>query len=203
MSKFVTGDKALCLYPTGELTKGKTYEVLESILDKANGEYVRLKDIAEPYLVFRFERLDTDAPPAVAVVQSKDTLITGSSYKAGFGHDLVFVNETDKGLTHNIASKNDKNKVDLSLIPSIALFEEAKAFMVGEKKYNRYNYCKGHKASQLVAAAMRHLTAWFEREENDPIDGQHHLGSVRACCAMILRQQELGTMIDDRFEAEK
>lgn len=100
----------------------------------------------------------------------------------------------------NKASKNDKEKIDLSLIPYVAQQAEAKAFQVGEKKYGRYNYCKGHKASQLVAAAQRHLLAWFQGEENDPIDGQPHLGSVRACTAMLLRQMELGTMIDDRFK---
>jgi hypothetical protein len=99
----------------------------------------------------------------------------------------------------NKASKNDQAKPDLSLLPKVFLEEVAKAFMVGEKKYGRYNYCKGHNASQLIAAAQRHLTAWFEGEEFDPIDGQHHLGSVGACVAMLLRQQQLGTMKDDRF----
>ena len=74
--------------------------------------------------------------------------------------------------------------------------------MVGEKKYGRYNYTKGHNASQLIAAAMRHLTAWNEGEEYDP-DGQHHLGSVGACIGMILRQQELGTLKDNRFKKEE
>lgn len=97
------------------------------------------------------------------------------------------------------AAKNDQGKLDLSLIPYVALRAEAIAFMVGERKYGRYNYTKGHKASQLVAAAMRHMQAWFEGEENDPADGQPHLGSVRACMSMILRQQELGTLKDDRF----
>ncbi len=46
---------------------------------------------------------------------------------------------------------------------------------------------------------MRHATAWFEGEEIDPVDGQHHLGSVRACAAMILRMQELGTLVDNRY----
>lgn len=108
----------------------------------------------------------------------------------------------DEAYVPQSASKNDQDKVDLSLIPYIALKAEAKAFMVGEKKYKRYNYTKGHKASQLVAAAMRHLVAWNEGEENDPTDGQPHLGSVRACCAMILRQAELGTLKDDRFDPE-
>jgi len=98
------------------------------------------------------------------------------------------------------ASKNDKQKPDLSLIPYVAQIAEAQAFMVGEQKYGRYNYCKGHKASQLMAALLRHAYAWFEGEENDPVDGQPHLGSVRACCAMLLRQQELGTLIDDRHK---
>lgn len=100
------------------------------------------------------------------------------------------------------AAKNDQEKIDLSLIPLIAEVEEAKAFMVGLKKYGRYNYCKGHSASQLIAAAKRHMGAWFNGEEYDPQDGQHHLGSARACLAMILRQNELGTLKDDRFKPE-
>lgn len=103
----------------------------------------------------------------------------------------------------NKAAKNDGNKPDLSLLPRIFLIEVARAFMVGEKKYTRYNYCKGHKASQLIAAALRHLTAWFEGEENDPEDGQHHLGAAGACIGILLRQMQLGTLIDDRFKGNK
>lgn len=105
--------------------------------------------------------------------------------------------------TETRASKNDQEKIDLSLIPKVALEAEALAFMVGEKKYGRYNYCKGHKSSQLIAAAMRHLLAYSEGEELDPKDGQPHLGSVRACVAMLLRQAELGTLIDDRYKGNK
>lgn len=121
------------------------------------------------------------------------------------GESLMYQAADSSGQVHIIpqsikASKNDNEKVDLSLIPTIALTEAAKAFMVGEKKYGRYNYCKGHKASQLIAAMMRHATAWFDGEEKDPIDGQHHLGSVIACAAMILKQQELNTLTDDRYK---
>lgn len=100
------------------------------------------------------------------------------------------------------ASKNDQEKPDLSLIPYIAEVAEARALMVGEKKYGRYNYCKGHKASQLVSAARRHLSAWYNGEEFDK-DGQHHLGSVKACMSMLLRQMELSTLIDDRYKPNK
>lgn len=111
------------------------------------------------------------------------------------GTDNIIRSSRDNG-----AAKNDKEKIDLSLIPYVAQVAEAKAFMVGEKKYGRYNYCKGHKASQLIAAMLRHANAWFEGEENDPIDGQPHLGSIKACASMLLRQQELGTLVDDRYK---
>lgn len=98
------------------------------------------------------------------------------------------------------ASKNDKEKPDLSLLPKVFLEEVAKAFMVGERKYGRYNYCKGHTSAQLIAAALRHLTAYNEGEEYDPVDGQSHLGAAGANIAMLLRQQELGTLKDNRFK---
>jgi hypothetical protein len=100
------------------------------------------------------------------------------------------------------ALKNDANKPDLSLIPYVAEVRLAEALMVGERKYGRYNYCKGMEASRIVAAAKRHLSAWFNGEELDPQDGQHHLGAAMACCAMLLRQQELGTLEDNRFKGE-
>lgn len=100
------------------------------------------------------------------------------------------------------ASKNDQQKADYSLVPTVALDAAAKAFMVGEVKYGRYNYYKGHKASQLVAALMRHATSWMDGEENDPKDGQPHLGSVIACAAMLLQQQHLGTLKDNRYKPE-
>ena len=97
------------------------------------------------------------------------------------------------------AKKNDKGKPDLSLIPLVALTKEAEAFEVGLRKYSRYNYCEGMEASRIIGALLRHATAWFEGEECDPVDGQHHLGSVRACAAMILRMQELDTLVDNRY----
>ena len=102
-----------------------------------------------------------------------------------------------------VAAKNDSEKADLSLVPRVALEAAARAFQVGEKKYGRYNYYKGHTASQLIAALMRHATAWMEGEENDPQDGQAHLGSVIACAAMLLQQQKLGTLKDNRYKETK
>lgn len=97
------------------------------------------------------------------------------------------------------AKKFDADKVDLSLIPLPAQIEEAKAFMLGAQKYGRYNYTSGLEASRLVAAALRHISQWQEGEDKDP-EGLNasHLGHARACLAMILHCEALGTLKDNR-----
>lgn len=100
----------------------------------------------------------------------------------------------------NEAKKYDAGKADLSLIPTVAIEQMARAFMLGEKKYGRYNFYKGMEASRLTAAALRHIHAWNEGEELDPESGYSHLGHALACIAMILKQQELGTLKDNRYD---
>ncbi len=98
-------------------------------------------------------------------------------------------------------TKFDTDKIDLSLNPAVAEEAMAEAFMVGEKKYDRYNYTKGLKVSKLVAAAKRHINAYFHKgEERCPVDGQKHLGAALACLAMILHLEQLGTLNDDRLK---
>lgn len=99
--------------------------------------------------------------------------------------------------------KFDTGKPDLSLIPYIALVEEAKGFMLGEKKYGRYNYCEGMDASRLIGAALRHIYQWAAGEDIDPESGASHLGHARCCLAMILHTQELRTLIDNRYNPDE
>lgn len=99
-----------------------------------------------------------------------------------------------------VAAKAGRDKPDVALIPQVALIAMAEAFKVGEKKYGRFNYCKGHTTSELISAMIRHATAYNDGEDRDAKDGQCHLGSVMANAAMILRQLQLGTHIDDRFK---
>jgi len=133
-----------------------------------------------------------------------NTTINDVSAHVNLGNIVYYQGDppTSPIILSTTASKNDKSKPDISLIPLVSMVAHAEAFMVGEKKYGRYNYCKGHKTSQLIAAAQRHLLAYFNGEERCPIDGQPHLGSVMACCSIILRQAELGTLIDDRYKPE-
>lgn len=97
----------------------------------------------------------------------------------------------------------DEGKPDLSLIPSVAEEAMARAMMYGTNKYGRYNYCNGHEAGKLIASAKRHLSAWYNGEENDKESGVSHLGHAMCNIAMLLRQIELGTMKDDRYIPEK
>lgn len=98
------------------------------------------------------------------------------------------------------AKKFDQEKPDLSLIAYCAEVALARAMMYGAKKYGRYNYTKGHKVSQLVAAMKRHISLYMNGEEADTESGVHHLGHVMANCMMILHQTELGTSTDDRHK---
>lgn len=93
----------------------------------------------------------------------------------------------------------DDGKPDLSLIPFVAEVAMAQAFMYGSKKYGRYNYCKGHDLSQLIASAKRHISKFYAGEDLDSESGVHHLGHAMVNLAMILQEIELGTVKDDRY----
>lgn len=105
------------------------------------------------------------------------------------------------------ALKNDKkdNKPDYSLLPKIFLDQVAYVMMAGERKYGRFNYLKGHKLSQLTAAAVRHIKAIEDGEDVDNDTSSfigtqcHHAGNAAACMLMLLHQLSVGTLVDDRF----
>lgn len=90
-------------------------------------------------------------------------------------------------------------KVDFTTIPIIAELHEARAMMNGQMKYGPYNWREHTVSAKIyVAAARRHLAAWWEREEEAPDSGVHHLGHLRACAGILLDAQAHGKLIDDR-----
>jgi hypothetical protein len=106
--------------------------------------------------------------------------------------------------------KFDSGKPDLSLNPPVALREMAKAFSFGARKYSAFNFESGLSARRLLSAALRHIEAVLDGEEEDTevfgnaetgekfASGAHHLGHAMASLAMYLRCRELGTLADDR-----
>lgn len=105
-----------------------------------------------------------------------------------------------------VGRKDDSGKPDLSLIPYPAVAEMAKGFMLGEKKYGRYNYLKGMDSKRLVAAGIRHALKWEAGEDMDPdsfqmfSEGTSHLGNALCCFAMILHLIETGGLNDTRYK---
>jgi hypothetical protein len=90
-------------------------------------------------------------------------------------------------------------RIDLSLISSVAMMEEALAMGEGAIKYGAYNYAHAPVKSRVyVAAILRHIWKYLMGEERDPKTGVHHLGSVRASAGILLTADAYGTLIDDR-----
>lgn len=120
-------------------------------------------------------------------------------------HDLfagaveVMTHPEEHSKTSAQGIKHDSGKTDLSLIPLAAIESEARALMFGEKKYGRYNYTAGFESSRLVAAALRHIYSYNNGSTFDSESGLHHIGHARACLAMLLHCEELGTLTDNRY----
>lgn len=97
------------------------------------------------------------------------------------------------------ASKFDKGKSPIGLIPRSALIAEADVLAFGAQKYDRHNWRRGMDWSRLVDAAMRHLTAWNEGEDVDPETGITHLAHAKCCLSFLIEYQAAGLGHDDRF----
>lgn len=70
--------------------------------------------------------------------------------------------------------KFDADKPDYSLVPFGAMDEVVQVLTYGANKYDRFNwkYVADHR---YQAAAMRHISAYMQGEENDPESGYRHL----------------------------
>jgi hypothetical protein len=89
-------------------------------------------------------------------------------------------------------------KIPLHLWPASASAAGAVGILEGELKYGRNNFrATNVDASVYVAAAKRHIDAWFEGENNSDV-GVPHLGNALACLAILVDAQANGTLVDDR-----
>ena len=97
------------------------------------------------------------------------------------------------------ALKFDGEKPRMDLLDRYALEQLASVLTFGAQKYAAHNWRKGLNYSRLVAAAMRHIQAFNDGEDNDPESGLSHVAHAM-CCMMFL----LGTInhrpdMDDRW----
>lgn len=104
------------------------------------------------------------------------------------------------------AIKNDGDKARFSLIPQSALYEVARSFTHGAKKYGKFNYSKGMEYTRLTDAAFRHLNKALRGDDIDADskeDKLYHLANAAASILMLLDSQIEGVVIDDRLKVNK
>ena len=91
-------------------------------------------------------------------------------------------------------------KPQLNLVPASSIIYQALAMEDGAVKYGPYNWRETKvKASIYVAAAMRHLQAWYDSGEELASDSKKpHLGHAMACLGIIIDAKETGSLVDDR-----
>lgn len=90
-------------------------------------------------------------------------------------------------------------KPPLWLVPGGGIVHTAIAFKDGANKYGPYNWReKEVRMSVYIDAALRHLHALLDGEDNAVDSGGHHCAHVAACMFILLDALELGKLIDDR-----
>ena len=90
--------------------------------------------------------------------------------------------------------KYDAGKLRLDLVPPEAMFALAEVFGFGATKYSEFGWEAGGLTSQrLYAAAMRHMTSYWQAKRTandtgqlDPESGLPHLYHALACIAMLI-----------------
>jgi hypothetical protein len=101
-------------------------------------------------------------------------------------------------------SANPKDRIGvtkppLDLVPASLDIYVAEAFRDGAQKYGPFNWRETPvKASVYIAAARRHLAAWFDGEDEASDSETHHLAHAVASLAIILDAELAGTLVDDR-----
>lgn len=82
--------------------------------------------------------------------------------------------------------KDDAEKPRWDLLPFGPVREVVEVLTFGAKKYAPDNWQRvPEPRRRYFAAAMRHLTAWYEGEPRDPETGLSHLAHA-ACCLLFL-----------------
>lgn len=91
------------------------------------------------------------------------------------------------------------DRLPLHLVSPIVKAYQAIAHFLGNVKYGAWNWRgAGARSSVYVAALYRHVDAWVEGEEYDPIDGTPHLANAMCCLNIIVDAKHCGKLIDDR-----
>jgi len=90
-------------------------------------------------------------------------------------------------------------KAPLALVPPALIIGASEAMADGAAKYGPYNWREY--AVEMVTyleAALRHIYAFMDGEDNASDSGINHLKHVAACMGILLDSIELGVVLDNR-----
>lgn len=99
----------------------------------------------------------------------------------------------------NPKDKIGSKKLPMHVLPAPALAEVALAALDGAEKYGAYNWRDdGIVASNYYNAAMRHMMAWWEGEQDAKDSDIHHIAHAAASLIILLDAIKFGNITDDR-----
>lgn len=87
------------------------------------------------------------------------------------------------------------------LLPFDVLAEVARVYAMGASKYEDDNWKLGYDYGLSFGALMRHITAWWEGENNDLESGESHLAHAVFHCFTLMWFEMHGEGFDDRPHA--
>lgn len=96
--------------------------------------------------------------------------------------------------------KDDQEKIPVDLVSTEAITRIAEVLAFGARKYDRHNWRKGISFSRVVSAALRHILAWKDGEDNDPESGLNHLAHAGCCVSFLLEYLKTHPEMDDRWK---
>jgi dATP/dGTP diphosphohydrolase len=87
--------------------------------------------------------------------------------------------------------------IGYTLIPEAGHDEEALVYQIGAEKHGAESWREGIPWSKALSKMQRHLGKFLAGESRCPVDGQHHLGSVKFWCNALMEYEQTHPELDD------
>jgi len=100
----------------------------------------------------------------------------------------------------NACLRYDGGKAPLHLIPVRPLFEVARVYGFGSKKYDDWNWTKGTTWGRCIGSMLRHVLKFAAGEDVDPESGVHHLAHAAFWCLALMEWGKTHPELDDRYK---
>jgi len=207
----------------GDKVKVKTFEELSKNAKDVLGDNKLFFGFSIPYLTSEMQRFCGKEVTIAACLGNRLYWIEEDNHSHTW-HEMFFespevlAEELDEGVKKVLKDivdrsdvciksfagvKHDEGKARFDLIPPEPLWELARLYTKGAEKYGDRNWEKGMRWGKVFAAMMRHAWKWWQGEEYDPEDGQHHLVSVAWCAFALYTYYVRGVGEDDRVKSRK